>query len=93
MKLEYHKSESKIFPELIDTTSSKNMVYLRKNVVDKQVDDEELKETYTIYEYDECKLTKEEYKQYLTEMSILDIEQIRADVDYIALCTSVNIFD
>lgn len=91
MKLEYEKSTSMAYPELIDTTSSQTTVYLRKNVIEKQVIDEETKEVRTVYEYDECKLTKEEYKQYLAEMSIIDIEQQRADIDYIALMTGVDL--
>lgn len=91
MKLNYVKSKSTEYPELIDTTSSKVVVYLRKNVVEKQVKDEITGDTRTIYEYDEAKLTKEEYKQYLEELSILDIEQQRADIDYIAFMTGVDL--
>ena len=34
MKLNYIKSQSSIKPELVDTTSSKSTVYLRKNIVE-----------------------------------------------------------
>ena len=84
MKLNYRKSQSSVYPELIDTTSSKKCVYLRKNVVEVQSEDMN-GETYTTYEYDEAKLTKEEYEQYLKELSVLDIQQQRADIDYILL--------
>ena len=92
MRLNWHKSESAVYPELIDTVSSQTTVYLRKNVVEKQVKDEMSDKAYTMYEYDEAKLTKNEYQKYLTEMSVIDIQQIRADVDYISFMTGVNIF-
>ena len=91
MKLEYHKSSSTVKPELIDDSSSKYVTYLRKNIVEKQVTDEMTEETHTVYEYDEAKLTKEQYKQYLAEMSVMDIEQQRADIDYIAIMTGVDL--
>ena len=90
MKLNYRKSQSSVYPELIDTTSSKKYVYLRKNVV--EVQSEDLNgEIYTTYEYDEAKLTKEEYEQYLKELSVLDIQQQRADIDYILFMTGLEV--
>lgn len=90
MKLNYIKSQSSVYPELIDTTSSKKCVYLRKNVVEVQSEDMN-RETYITYEYDEAKLTKEEYEQYLKELSVLDIQQQRADIDYILLMTGLEV--
>lgn len=90
MILNYRKSQSSVYPELIDTTSSKKYVYLRKNVV--EVQSEDLNgEIYTTYEYDEVKLTKEEYEQYLKELSVLDIQQQRADIDYILFMTGLEV--
>lgn len=68
MELNYRKSQSSVYPELIDTTSSKRYVYLRENVVETQSEDMDGK-TCTYYEYDEAKLTKEEYEQYLKDMN------------------------
>lgn len=90
MKLNYRKSQSSVYPELIDTTSSKKCVYLRKNVVEVQSEDMN-GEIYTTYEYDEAKLTKEEYEQYLKELSVLDIQQQRADIDYILFMTGLEV--
>lgn len=96
MKLNYIKSQSSVCPELIDTTSSKKYVYLRKNVV--EVQSEDLNgEIYTTYEYDEAKLTKEEYEQYLMEMNSTEtlesIENLKAEnqilneqVDMLTVC-------
>lgn len=85
MKLNYIKSESTNYPELIDTTSSKKYVYLRQNIIETQ------REEVTYYEYEEVKLTKEEYEQYLKELSIIDIQQQRADIDYIALMMGIDL--
>lgn len=96
MQLNYVKSQSTVKPELIDTTSSKTTVYLRKNIIERQIANEDNSDewhgpTVSVYEYDEAKLTKEEYNQYLKELSIIDIQQQRADIDYIALMTGVDL--
>ena len=77
MKLNFIKSQSSVKPELVDTTSSKNVVYIRQNIVEVQKDDT------TFYEYEEVKLTKDEYKEYLAEMETQDtletIENLKAE--------------
>ena len=89
MKMNYVKSESTIKPELIDTTSSKTTVYIRKNIIEKERIDKETGDSTTYYEYDEAKMTKEEYKEYLKELEIIDIQKQRADIDYIMLMTGL----
>lgn len=91
MKLNYIKSQSSIRPELIDTTSSKTTVYLRKNIVEVERTNESDDTSIIFYEYDEVKLTREEYQEYLKELEIIDIQQQRADIDYIALMTGVDL--
>lgn len=91
MKLNFIKSQSSVKPDLVDTTSSKVVVYLRQNIVENQRIDEMSGETTIFYEYEEVKLTKEEYQQYLKELEIIDIQQQRADIDYIALMTGVDL--
>ena len=91
MKLNYIKSQSKNYPDLVDNTSSKTFVYLRKNVIELTIHDIELGKNVTSFEYEEVKLTKEEYQQYLKELEIIDIQQQRADIDYIALMTGVDL--
>lgn len=90
MILNYRKSQSPVKPELIDTTSSKTTVYLRKNIIEVTRTDEK-NNNIPFYEYNEAKLTKEEYQLYLKELSIFDIQQQRADIDYIALMTGVDL--
>ena len=87
MKLTYKKSQSTIYPELLDTTSSKTTVYIRKDVQEIQVKtdiSDENSETVTMYEYDEAKLTKPEYQSYL-------MEQQQSQIDYIAMMTDVEL--
>lgn len=91
MYINYIKSASTIKPELVDTTSSKKYVYLRKDIIETQKTDEISNETTTLYEYQEAKLTKAEYQEYLAELSIIDIQQQRADIDYIAIMTGVDL--
>ena len=86
MILNYIKSKSSVKPELIDTISSKKVVYMRKNIIEVQTEDDDI-----IYEYEEAKLSKAEYEQYLKELSIIDIQQQRADIDYIALMTGIDL--
>ena len=91
MKMNYVKSESTIKPELLDTTSSKTTVYIRKNIIEKERIDNETGYSTTYYEYDEVKLTKEEYQEYLKELEIIDIQKQRADIDYIALMSGIDL--
>ena len=91
MKLNYIKSQSSVKPDLIDTTSSKAVVYLRQNIVENIKTDEMSGKETVFYEYEEAKLTKAEYQKYLKELEIIDIQQQRADIDYIALMTGVDL--
>ena len=83
MKLNYIKSQSSVYPELVDTTSSKKVMYLRQNIEEVTIIDEESGEDITYYEYDEAKLTKEEYEKYLEELSATEtlenIENLKAE--------------
>ena len=89
MKLNYIKSQSSVKPDLVDTTSSKTTVYIRQNIVENKKTDEMSGEETVFYEYEEAKLTKEEYQEYLKELEIIDIQQQRADIDYIMLMTGI----
>ena len=91
MKLNYIKSQSSVKPDLVDTTSSKVVVYLRQNIVENKKTDEMSGEETVFYEYEEAKLTKEEYQEYLKELEIIDIQKQRADIDYIALMSGIDL--
>lgn len=83
MKLNYIKSQSSVKPDLVDTTSSKSTVYLRKNIVEVEKNNESDNASTTFYEYDEAKLTKEEYQEYLKELdatnTLQTIEDLKAE--------------
>ena len=91
MKLNYIKSQSSVKPDLVDTTSSKAVVYLRQNIVENIKTDEMSGEETVFYEYEEAKLTKVEYQEYLKELKIIDIHKQRADIDYIALMSGIDL--
>ena len=91
MKLNYIKSQSSVKPDLVDTTSSKVVVYLRQNIVENIKTDEMSGEETVFYEYEEAKLTKTEYQEYLKELEIIDIQKQRADIDYIALMSGIDL--
>ena len=89
MKLTYIKSSSSVKPDLVDTTSSKTTVYIRQNIVEKEKtventnSEDNTTSTTVFYEYDEAKLTKEEYQEYLKELNGSDtlqtIEDLKAE--------------
>ena len=83
MILKFNKSQSNSYPELLDTTSSKKVVYIRQNVIELEKVDEETGKTFIFYEYEEAKLTKDEYKVYLDELNanhtLESIENLKAE--------------
>ena len=89
MRLNFIKSQSSVKPDLIDTVSSKVVVYLRQNIVENKKIDEMSGEETVFYEYEEAKLTKAEYQEYLKAVEIIDIQQQLADIDYIMLMTGI----
>lgn len=85
MMLEYKKSESTECPKLLDTTSSKRVVYMRKNVIEKQREDAD-GNAQTYYEYDEAKLTKAEYEEYRKNPDSADVGELREQVNLLTEC-------
>lgn len=74
----WYKSESTIKPNPIDNISSKRYVYVRKNITEVQKDDD------TIFEYDECKIPKDVYdifkSQLETDSRLDEIEETIAEI-------------
>ena len=94
MKLNFIKSQSSVKPDLVDTTSSQTTVYVRRNIVEKEKtventnsEDNDATPTTVFYEYEEAKLTKQEYQEYLKELNSSDtlqtIEDLKANDDKI----------
>ncbi len=86
----YKKSQSTEQPSKLDTTSSKKYIYLRKNISKLEIADEN-NTSRILYEYDEAKLSKDNYQNYLKELENISIQQQRADIDYIALMSGINL--
>lgn len=70
MNLYFTKTQSSVKPEIVDTTSSKKVVYIHQNIVEVR------KDNIVFYEYDEAKLTKYEYQEYLKELEATDTLEI-----------------
>ena len=90
MRLNYEKAYSDVEPDLVDATSSKSTVYIRQNVVEHTTKTDS-GNTMTSYEYEEAKLTREEYEEYKKQLNIIDIEKQRADIDFLALLTGADL--
>lgn len=72
MQLNFKKSTSSVEPALVDNTSSAYTTYIRRNVHLVEKDDpmsEDGTGKYSEYEYEEAKLTKQEYLVYLSEQA------------------------
>lgn len=89
--MEWHKSESTVRPDEVDTTSSKTKVFLRRNIKETIRDNELSENTVTFYKYEEAILTKDEYAEYLKGLALIDLEQQRADIDYLAIMAGVEL--
>lgn len=78
----WYKSSSTAYPPLIDTTSSKIYVYVRKNV-EEQIIEEEGKNKI-IYIYDEIKIPKDVYdifeKELVNDTRLNDIEEVLTEI-------------
>lgn len=88
MSYTYKQSMSLTEPEVVDSTSSNSIVYIRRNIVHHDVIDEENPE---YWEYEEAQLTREEYEKYLKEISIPKLMQMRADIDYLAIMNGIDL--
>lgn len=83
--MKWVKSESTVMPEIINKESSKTTVYLRRNIKESKCTDKISGDIMTYYEYEETALTKKEYTEYLKVAEAVNMQQIRADVDYLLI--------
>jgi hypothetical protein len=81
MKIEYkHREGSQpTQPLMVDTTSSKAVIYLRKNIERTTRTDAMTGETVELWEYDEAILSLVEYEQYKSEVGVEVMAQMSAD--------------
>ena len=75
MNLNFYQSESTVRPDDVDTSSSPTTVYIRSNIRQEICTDADGNE-FTVWRYDEAKVPKDEYNQYMQE-------KIQADISYI----------
>ena len=80
----HHEGSQAERPAGVDTTSSKTIVYLRKNIEQVTHEDPQTGGPVTLWEYDEAELTREEYRAYTVD-NRLDDQQ--AQIDYTAMMT------
>lgn len=83
--MNWYYAESDIQPSTTDETSSKNWVYIRRNIQQKQRVDEESQLSTIYYGYEELKLLKSNYPIYQLEA------QNSADLDYIAMMADIDL--
>ena len=82
----WYYAEGKERPAIIDETSSKKWVYVRRNIEEferEDVTDPEIKEKF--YKWEEMKIRKEDYLIYQLEV------QNAANLDYIAMMSDIDI--
>jgi hypothetical protein len=77
--MQWKPSQSAERPVEIDTTSSKVYNYARRNITEEVVEGPD--GAMTVYNYDELKVEKSSWALYL------DLEQARADIDYLSMIT------
>ena len=82
----WNYAEGKERPALVDETSSKKWVYVRRNIEEFEREDEtdpEIKEKF--YRWEEQKIPKENYPIYELEV------QNAANLDYLAMMSDIDI--
>ena len=73
MNPKFYKSESTVHPLEVDVESSPTTVYIRRNIVEDERTDPETGETMTVYIYEEAKIPKDKYNQYVQDKTQADI--------------------
>ena len=81
----WHYVESDEYPQTVDRTSSKNWVYVRRNIEEHERVDEMTSDTVTYYAYEEIKLPKDTYPIYQQEQANA------ANLDYIAMMNDIDL--
>ena len=82
----WYDGESSIYPALVDTTSSKKWVYIRRNIEEFERENETdptIKEKF--YKWEEMKIPKENYPIYELEV------QNAANLDYLAMMNDIDL--
>ena len=78
----WRQSESAERPLEIDETSSKTVVYVRRNIKEVTVQDEMSEETRTIYQYEENAIPKADWETY---KAVMENQSATTDLE-LAIC-------
>lgn len=79
----WYYAEGKERPAIVDETSSKKYVYIRRNIEEFEREDD-MGETETFYHWEEQKIPKEDYPIYqrvVTNTANIDYIAMMADID------------
>jgi len=77
-------------PKEFDTETSAVVVYQRRNIERVTVENPD-GTTTELWEYDEREMTREEYAIVVAESQQEQIDQIRADIDYISAVAEIEL--
>lgn len=81
----WYYAESNEHPQTVDSISSKNWVYVCRNIEEHERVDEMTGDTVTYYTFEEMKIPKENYPIYELET------QNAANIDYIAMMNDIDL--
>lgn len=82
----WYEGTSSVYPSLVDTTSSKKWVYVRRNIEEFEREDETdptIREKF--YKWEELKIRKKDYPIYQLEV------QNAANLDYLAMMSDIDL--
>ena len=77
--------EATFMPDMTDSTTSRNWVYVHRNIREEQRTDEQTGETYTVWVFEEMKIPKDSWELYKV------VERNTANIDYLAMMTDVEL--
>lgn len=77
-------------PKEFDTTTSSEVVYQRRNIKETENENEDGTKT-TLWAYEERQLTEEEFKEIYASSLSEQLEQARADIDFLSAMTGTDL--
>ena len=81
----WYEVESTTQPESIDNTSSRNWIYVRKDIHTEEREDEMTGEKMAVWVWKEMKIARENWELYKA------VESNTANIDYIAMMSDIEI--
>lgn len=81
----WYNVESTTQPSMIDTTTSRNWIYVRKDIHTEEREDEVTGEKMAVWVWKEIKIARENWELYKA------VERNTANIDYIAMMSDIEI--